>query len=100
MGGAGHSPKVRSILELSLGLAESVVLSGQLKLAHVESKLRMDVGGLTRQCLRLGTDSVIWLLLVEPHIADPLKPARVENKESCRFRVHIEGIHFEILPTC
>ncbi len=50
----GPSPKVRSILELSLGLAEAVVLSGQLKLSHVETKLRMEVGGATRQCLRLG----------------------------------------------
>lgn len=54
MSGTGHSPKVRKILELSLGLAEGVVLSGQLKLSHLEGKLRMDVGGLTRQCLRLG----------------------------------------------
>ena len=54
MGGVIHSPKVRSILGLSMWLVEAVVLSGQLKLANVETKLRMEVGGVTRQCLRLG----------------------------------------------
>lgn len=58
MGGAGHAPKVRSILGLCLWLAKVVVFSGQLKLAHVETKLRMEVGGITRQCLRLGTSTM------------------------------------------
>ena len=54
LGGVTDCPKARCVLRQCLELAELVVLTGQVKLPPIETKLRMDVGGVVRQALRIG----------------------------------------------
>ena len=45
---------VRSLLSSVLALSEVMVVSGLLKLGVVETRMKMDQGGMYRQALRLG----------------------------------------------
>lgn len=47
---------VASLLQLSLELTEVIVLNGVLKLSVVETRMKMEPGGVERQALRLGKD--------------------------------------------
>ena len=51
---------VRRVLQLSLELTELVLLGSQVRLPPVETKLRMEVGGVIRQSLRLGMYVCVW----------------------------------------
>ena len=50
---------VRSLLSSVLGLSEVMVVSGLLKLGVVETRMKMDQGGMYRQALRLGNSMCI-----------------------------------------
>ena len=51
----GQDPsKAAGLVHLCLELAEVMVLSGLLKLSVIETRMKMEAGGVERQALRLG----------------------------------------------
>ena len=55
--------KAVNLLKLSLELSEVMVLNGLLKLSVLETRMKMEPGGVERQGLRLGKDGKLHVYI-------------------------------------
>ena len=57
----GDPAKVQTLLKSCMELMDTVILGGGFKTSTVESRMKMEAGGIARQGLRLGVYVHVWV---------------------------------------